>query len=115
MVDILHIYTQSTYVYISLFLIPCRHSGAHAHFFIHDFLESVAKRYEESKRAKFFVLDLLAIKVSKLLAVDPEEEAAGAEYQSNFKKFLHNFIRRNAIKSALLSNMKVIMVSRSTY
>lgn len=106
------VYTQHILLLISD---SCRHSGAHAHYFIRYFLESVAKRYEESNRAKFFVLDLLAIKVSKLLAIDPEEEATGAKVQSDFKKFLHNFIRRTAIKSALLSDMKAIMVSKSMY
>ena len=98
-----------------IFLIPCRHSGAHAHFFIHDFLESVAKRYEESNRAKSFVLDLLAIKVSKLFAIDTESETADAEVQNNFKTFLCDYIKRNGIGHGLFSKMKVIMVSKSMY
>lgn len=62
-----------------------------------------------------FVLDLLVIKVSKLLAIEPEDEAADADVQSNFKRFLHNFMKRNSLKQALLSDMKLIMVSRSMY
>ena len=71
-------------------------------------------RYQESGRAKNFVLDLLAIRVSKLFALEPgeEEQAAGAEVQKNFKTFLQNFIRRNALKLALLSDMNIIMVNR---
>ena len=49
--------------------------------------------------------------MSKLFAIEPGEEAAGAEVQKNFKTFLQNFIRRNALKLPLLSNMNVIMVN----
>lgn len=69
-------------------------------------------RYQESGRAKDFVLDLLAIRVSKLLAIDPDEETAGANVQRNFKIFLQNFIKRNALKHALLSDMTRIMVNQ---
>ena len=89
-----------------------RFSGAHDHYFILNFLQSVAQRYNETGRAKNFVLDLLAIRVSKLFAIEPGEEAAGAEVQKNFKTFLQNFIRRNALKPPLLSNMNIIMVNQ---
>ena len=69
-------------------------------------------KYQESGRAKNFVLDLLAIRVSKLFALEPGEEAAGAEVQKNFKTFLQSFMRRNALKLALLSDMNIIMVNR---
>ena len=88
-----------------------RFSGAQGHYFIPDFLQSVAKRYQENGRARDFVLDLLRVKVNKLLAVEPGEyEAAGAEVQRNFRGFLQDFIRRNALKLALLREMKYIMV-----
>ncbi|CAI8008749.1 hypothetical protein GBAR_LOCUS5961, partial [Geodia barretti] len=92
-----------------------RFSGAHSHYFINDFLQSVAGKYEESK-AKDFILDLLTLRVSGLLAIDPiaeeeEEIARGDKAQKDFKKFLHNFIRKNALKHSLLQEMAVIMDS----
>ena len=74
----------------------------------------MAGKYEESK-AKDFILDLLTLRVSGLLAIDPiaeeeEEIARGDKAQKDFKKFLHNFIRKNALKHSLLQEMAVIMV-----
>ena len=94
----------------------CRFSGAHAHYFINDFLQSVAGMYQESGRARDFVLDLLWLNASGLLAIDPgtgERETSkeeGEKVQKDFKQFLHNFIRRNALKHSLLGEMSVIMV-----
>lgn len=101
-------------IYIAL-LKFCRFSGAHAHYFIHDFLQSVARQYQESGRAKDFILDLLVIKVNRLLAIEPGDEEAGGEVQRNFKGFLQDFIRRNALKHSLLLEMNSIMVLDSTY
>ena len=89
----------------------CRLSGAHTHYYIHDFLQKIATRYQESGRAGQFVLDLLSIRVSKLLAVEPGgEESKDEEVQQSFKQFVQVFIRKNALKRFLLSNMTIIMV-----
>ena len=102
-------YCVTSLLRILSFCFPYRFSGAHAHNCIHDFLQSVAKRYEESGRAKDFVLDLLALRVFKLFAIESEEDKA---VQESFKASLLAFIRRNALKHALLSDMTVIMVTR---
>ena len=92
----------------------CRFSGAHSHYFINDFLQSVAKRYEESKRSRDFVLDLLKLHVPTLLVIEYGEGEdtvkEGEKVQKDFKQFLHNFVLRNALKQSLLKEMSVIMV-----
>ena len=92
----------------------CRFSGAHSHYFINDFLQSVAKRYEQSKRSRDFVLDLLKLHVPTLLVIEYGEGddtvKEGEKVQKDFKQFLHNFVRRNALKQSLLKEMSVIMV-----
>ena len=95
--------------YISLFSVV-RFSGAHSHYFMNDFLQSVANRYQESKRPKDFVMDLLRLRVSGLLAIDPGEHDAGEEVQKSFKNFLQSFIRRNALKQTLLREMSIKML-----
>ena len=114
-----HLTTQGTFIFTMVSrsfailknIFSCRFSGAHVHSFILDFLQSVAKRYQGSGRAKNFVLDLLAIRVPNLFAIERGEEAAGEEVQKNFKTFLQDFIRRNDLNHALLSDMNVIMVN----
>ena len=70
--------------------------------------------YEESGRAKDFVLDLLKLHVKELLAIDVgegiEQEKTGEDVQKSFKQFLQNFIRRNALKHGLLKEMSIMMV-----
>lgn len=91
-----------------------RISGAHAHYFINDFLQQVAVRYQKSNRARDFVLDLLKLHVPTLLVIqrgEGEEIAKeGEKVQRDFKQFLHSFIQRNALKQSLLKEMIVIMV-----
>ena len=50
--------------------------------------------------------------MNKLLAIEPGgDEEADAEVQQSFKQFLQDFIRRNALKHALLVEMNTIMVN----
>ena len=88
-----------------------RYSGAHGHYYIKDFLKSVANRYLVDGRAGDFVLDLLRLKVPRLLALEPGEEEAGQAVQDEFKRFLQDFIRRNALKHTILSQITDIVVS----
>ena len=87
-----------------------RYSGAHAHYYVKDFLQKVADRYKSDSRAGEFVLDLLKLQVPKLLSIEPGEEVAGQEVQSEFKKFLQDFIRRNALKHTILTQTSAIVV-----
>lgn len=89
-----------------------RFSGASAHYYVKDFLQSVAERYKSDGRGGDFVLDLLKLQVHvpKLLSIEPKEEVACQEVQSEFKRFLQDFIRRNALKHAILAKTNGIMV-----
>ena len=75
-----------------------------------DFLQLVADRYKSDGRAGDFILDLLRLQVPKLLSIEPGEEVAGQEVQSEFKKFLQDFIRRNALKHTILTQTSAIVV-----
>ena len=87
-----------------------RYSGAHAHYYVTDFLRKVADRYNCEGRAGDFVLDLLKLQVPMLLSIEPRNEAAGQEVQSEFKKFLQMFIRKNALKHTILTQTSAIVV-----
>lgn len=104
-------------VVVNYFSLNFRFSGAHSHYFIDGFLQSVAEKYQESKRGTDYILDLLKLPVKNLLAIDPEREVAmenvtktGEDVQSSFKQFLHEFITRNSLKHTLLMKMEIIMV-----
>ena len=74
----------------------------------------MAERYQESGRAGEFVLDILKLHVKTLLANESGEEKElkeGEHVQDEFKKYLHSFIQRNALKHMLLKDMGIIMVS----
>ena len=80
---------------------------------MNEFLQSIAIKYQEDRRARDFVVDLVKIRVPRLLAIEPGEEKAGSEVQTSFKQFLQSYIRRNALKHTLLTHISHIMVSLS--
>ena len=101
-------------IFLNYIYVTVRFSGAHSHFFLNDFLQSVAGRYQESKRPRDFILDLLKLHVPTLLIVQYGEGEGiareGEKVQMDFKQFLHKFIQRNALKHSLLKEMSAIMV-----
>lgn len=92
-----------------------RFGGARNHFFLLDFLQSVATQgYQADKRQKEFVLDLLQLKVPKLFAVEEGCEDLtdymDKEVAKKFTSFLRIFINRNALKHSILIQMTAILV-----
>ena len=87
-----------------------RYSGAHAHYFVKDFLQKVADIYKSEDRAEEFVLDLLKLQVPKLLSTENAEEAKDQEVRSEFKRFLQDFIKRNALEHSILTRASAIVV-----
>lgn len=109
-------YVQSLYTdsLIILQQIFHRFPGAHAHYFVKDFLQSVADRYKKDGRSRDFVLDLLKVQVPKLLSLESEEKVADQDVQSEFQTFLQDYIRRNALKETILNQTRDIMVCKNT-
>ena len=93
-----------------------RFGGARNHFFLLDFLKSVADSYLVDKRQKEFVLDLMQLKVPKLFAIeegaeDPEDvEKEDVEVGKQFTIFLRSYINRNALKHSILTQMTSLLV-----
>ena len=91
-----------------------RFGGASHHFFLLDFLRSVAASYVTDERQKEFVLDLLQWNMPKLFAVkegaDEVTEKKDVEVARNFSIFLRNFINRNALKHSILIQLPDVLV-----
>lgn len=86
-----------------------RFSGAQHHCFLLEFLQSVAGRYRQDRRAGDLVVDLLKLKVPKLFAVEggrEEDEAVAHE----FSAFLRTYILRCNLKYTILAKLMDIMV-----
>ena len=94
--------------------IVSRFGGARNHYFLLDFLTSVASAYLKDKRQKQFVTDLLQLKVPKLFAVEEgeDEEVRKEDLQvaTKFSAFLKSYILRHALKHSLLNQMTDILV-----
>ena len=91
--------------------------GARAHYYLLDFLKSVAEGYLADKRQQEFVMDLLQLKVPKLFAIeegaDETMKKEDATVARKFSTFLRNFINRHALKNSILSQMTALLVSTS--
>ena len=89
-----------------------RFGGARNHFFLLDFLQSVATGYLADRRQKEFILDLLQLSVPKLFAVEEgcEDAAEDMEVTKKFTFFLRSFISRHALKHSILTQMTAILV-----
>jgi len=88
-----------------------RFSGAQHHYFLLDFLQSVAKCYYKDGRAGELLVDLLKLEVPKLFAVEGGEqnnETVGRE----FSAFLRDYINQNRLKYAILEKMSIILVRK---
>ena len=97
--------------------IVSRFRGARNHYCIFEFLKSVADAYLSSGRSTQFVFGLLDLNVPKLFAVteegNEEERKEDMDMAENFKAFLHNYIRVNALKHGITICMKRALVSCS--
>ena len=85
-----------------------RFSGAHQHYYLLGFFQSVAKRYHDSRRAGNLVVDLLELKVPKLFAVEQGEK--DEEVCCQFSAFLRDYILRCDLKHTILGKMIKILV-----
>ena len=86
------------------------------HPYLLTFLKSIAEHYRIEKRAHEFIMDLLQLNVPKLFAVEPgelEEDAQAVAME--FTSFLYDFINRNALKPAILTQLTSIMVRTYVY
>ena len=70
---------------------PPRFGGAQNHYYLVDFLKSVAQCYHQDGRAGDLVVDLLKLKVPKLFAVEKEEEK-DEKVRRKFSAFLQKYI-----------------------
>ena len=91
-----------------IYFVGCRFPGAHSHYFLSDFLQSVAESYAKEDKAYDYILHLLQLDC-KLLSVASGKERDGREVQDIFKKFLRNYIKRYSLKGTL--SVCVIAVS----
>ena len=106
------------YVLCELYLCECshRHSGAHTHRFLLEFIKTVGYRYVKDGRSHDFIVDLLGINVPQLFGL-PEDTDKGhpvaVEIQSKFSAFIQSYILLNTLKIGLLQNMDKILVGIS--
>ena len=91
-----------------------RFGGARNHFFLLDFLRSVADSYLLDNRQREFISDLMQLNVPKLFAIeegaDEATEKEDMEVGKEFTIFLRNYINRNALKLSILSQMTSLLV-----
>lgn len=87
----------------------CRFSSAHQHYYLLDFLQSVAEKYREDGRAGNLVVDLLNLNVPTLFAVKGEEDEVVC---SRFTLFLQSYILRHDLKHTILEMMSDILVRK---
>lgn len=106
-------YTCSIY-HTDMCTIITRYSEAQHHKTLLEFLKSVGDTYQEQRRAKNFVLDLLHIDVSKLFAEGhekpPLQHEGGAGTSEEFSAFLCTYIQKFSISGAVLQDINLIWV-----
>lgn len=90
----------------------CRHSRAHVHPFLLDFIKTVGHQYVKDGCSHNFILDLLAIKAPKLFSLpeDTKNRPVAVKVQSDFSDFLQSYINQNSLKIGLLQSMNEILV-----
>jgi len=87
-----------------------RFSGAQHHYYLLDFLQSVAKHYFDNGQAGDLIVDLLKLGVPKLSGVEGrEDETVGHK----FSRFLQGYISRHSLKHIILEKMGDIMVRKA--
>lgn len=91
-----------------------RFVGGNHHFFLLDFICSVADGYLAEGRQNEFILDLLQLNVPKLFAVetgaDEASEEMDMEVAGKFSLFLCDYINKNALRPIILTQMISILV-----
>ena len=92
--------------------LPSRFSEAQHHYYLLNFLQSVAKHYFDNGQAGDLVVDLLKLGVPRLFAVvaeGKEDQAVSRE----FSHFLQGYISRYSLKHIILEKMGDIMVRKA--